>query len=169
MKFASQAAIALRTFGCRRASKFVVENASEPDTGKYPEPASPLRRAVFAALGVLFAGIAGVGVFLPGIPTVGPLIVASIFLTKSNPALERKLIRNKFFARYLPYLDGTTEMSPAAKRSSIALMWLSICVSCSLLYLSGQGYWWLLGTIVLAGLVGTVFIHNFGKQRKPKL
>lgn len=139
--------------------------ASEPTSPPVIKARSPIRRAVYAVLGVLFVGIAAAGVVLPGIPTAGPLIVASIFLTKSSPALERKLIRNQFFARYLHYLDGTTEMTPRAKRTSIALMWLSIAISCSLLYLSGQSPWWLLALITLAGIVGTIFIINYGKKK----
>lgn len=118
-----------------------------------------------ASLGIFFVGVAAVGVFLPGIPTVGPLLLASVFLTKSSPALERRLIRNPFFAGYLHYLDGTKELSPKAKLSSIALMWLSIGISCVVLHFSGQGRWWLLSIVILAGLIGTVFIWRFG--RKP--
>ena len=126
---------------------------------------TPVKRGIFVSLGVLFVGIAAIGVFLPGIPTVGPLILASIFLTKSSPALERKLIRNKFFAKYLPYLDGTKEMPPKAKLTSILLMWLSITFSCTLLHLTGQAPWWLMATIILAGIVGTFFIRSYGKKR----
>ena len=138
-------------------------------TGPEPTEKSPLKRAIYASLGVLFVGIAAAGVFLPGIPTAGPLILASLFLTKSSPTLERKLIRNRFFSKYLQYLDGQAEMPPHAKRTAIGLMWLSITISCTLLYLSGKGPWWMLSIIVLAGVVGTIFIWRYGKGKgEPK-
>ena len=131
--------------------------------GAAPENAP--KRWLMACLGVFFVGVAGVGVVLPGIPTVGPLLLASVFLTKSSPALERRLVRNRFFAKYLQYVDGKEELSPQAKRTSIALMWLSIGVSYSVLHLTGQGRWWLLAILILAGFIGTVFIWRFGRKK----
>lgn len=119
------------------------------------------------ALGILFVGIAAIGVFLPGIPTVGPLILASVFLTKSSPRLERKLIRNRFFAAYLHYLDGTREMPLRMKLTSIGLMWISILISCFALGALTGGSIWLPAVVVAAGLVGTVFIFRHGRRGSP--
>ena len=130
------------------------------------KPRSAIKRFILALLGVFFVVVAAVGVFLPGIPTVGPLLLGSVLLTKSNPALEAKLVRNKFFARYLPYLDGSAELSWIARLWSIGLMWLSIVVSYVVLSLAGSNFW-VLAALVAAGLVGTVFIIRFGKKNRP--
>ncbi len=122
------------------------------------------KRGLFAVLGVLFVGVAGVGVVLPGIPTVGPLLLASLFLTKSSPRLEQRLIRNRFFARYLPYLDGTSAMSLRARVIAILLMWSSIGLSCLLLGYFENGFGWLAWSVIVSGLIGTVFIMRFGKS-----
>ena len=138
-----------------------------PQTEKEPvvsSGASRLKRAVLAAVGVLFVGVAAIGVFLPGIPTVGPLLLASLFLTKSSPRLERRLVRSPFFAKYLPYLDGTSEMSTRARLISILLMWTSISLSCLLLWYMGKSPAWVPWLIVVAGLIGTIFILRFGKS-----
>ena len=124
---------------------------------------SPIKRAILALLGIFFVFVAAIGVFLPGIPTVGPLLLASVLLTKSSPRLEAKLVRNKFFARYLAYVDGTNELSFRAKLTSILLMWTSILVSCVLLNFA-EFKPWLLAILVIAGIVGTVFIIRFGKR-----
>ena len=129
-----------------------------------PLATSPFKRAVLALLGIFFVVVAGVGVFLPGIPTVGPLLLASVLLTKSSPHLEAKLVRNKFFARYLAYLDGTNELSFGAKLTSILMMWSSIIVSYVLLSFAGSKPW-LLAVLILAGMVGTVFIIRLGKRK----
>ena len=126
--------------------------------------ASGWKRALLAALGIVFVGIAAIGVLLPGIPTVGPLLVASLFLLKSSPRLERRLIRNRFFARYLPYLDGSSQMSFRARMTSIGLMWASICLSCLMLRYVGNSPGWVVGLVILAGMVGTIFILRFGKS-----
>ena len=127
---------------------------------------NPIKRFIFVSLGLFCVVLAGFGVLLPGIPTVGPLLLASLFFTKSSPALERRLIRNRFFAKYLPYLDGTEEMSRRARLATIATMWGSILVSCALLYFTGAGPYWLLATIAAAGLVGTIFIWRFGRKNR---
>jgi uncharacterized membrane protein YbaN (DUF454 family) len=127
---------------------------------------SKLKRYFFAVVGILLVGLAGIGVVLPGIPTVGPLMLASFFLLKSSPALERRLIRNRFFARYIGYLDGTTEMPIQTRVSSILMMWLSITASGLIIYFFGAGQIWLLVTLAIAGLTGTVFIWRF--RRSPR-
>lgn len=147
-----------KAFGACTANA-TIANASETAASK-----SALTRVILAALGILFVVIAAVGVFLPGIPTVGPLIAASVLLTKSSPALERRLVRNRFFARYLYYLDGTVELPWRAKLASISMMWTSILISYGVFFVSGARNWWVLTSLVLAGLIGTVFIIRFGKK-----
>ncbi len=127
------------------------------------KPGLALKRVLLALLGVFFVAVAAIGVFMPGIPTVGPLLLASVLLTKSNPALEARLVRNKFFAKYLHYLDGTRELSPRAKATSILMMWISIGISYGLLSLANSRPW-MLALLVIAGLIGTVFIIRFGKK-----
>ncbi len=130
---------------------------------------NPVKRSILAALGVFCVFLAGIGVLLPGIPTVGPLLLASLFFTKSCPALEQRLIRNRFFARYLPFLDGSEEMTAKAKLATIFTMWLSIAISCAILYFTGAGGVWLIAIIVAAGIVGTIFIWRFGKRKTAAL
>ena len=124
-----------------------------------------VKRYVLAALGVLFVGIGAAGVFLPGIPTVGPLLLASFLFTKSFPPLEQRLIRNKFFAKFLPYLDGSHEMPLRAKFVTIGIMWASISLSMVLFWTSNLAPLWLIATLIIAGLIGTFFILRFGKNR----
>lgn len=126
-----------------------------------------LKQVAFATLGIALVALAAVGVFLPGIPTVGPLLLASFFFTKSSPWLEQRLIRNRFFAKYLPYLDGTREMSPKAKLATIATMWTSIAISCLILRFGVNSSPWMVAVVVSAGIVGTVFIWRFGRAAKP--
>ncbi len=140
-------------------------NQPQPQAEPLPVPTSSLlKRSLMAVLGIVMVGVAAVGVVLPGIPTVGPLLLASLFLTKSSPRLEKRLIRNSFFARYLPYLDGTSAMSLRARVIAILLMWTSIALSCLLLGYFENGFGWIAWSVVIAGLIGTVFIMRFGKS-----
>ena len=122
---------------------------------------SKLKRYTHATIGLLFVIVAAVGAVLPGIPTVGPLMLASYFLLKSSPALEKRLVRNRFFAKYLAYIDGTTPMTNRMRISSILMMWISITISAAISMTTGKLKFWLIGTLVVAGLIGTVFIWRY--------
>lgn len=128
-----------------------------------------VRRCALACLGIFFVGLAAVGVVLPGIPATGPLILASVLFTKSCPALERRLIRHRFFGKFHPYLDGKTQMPWRAKLITMAIMWTSIAASC-LVFASTSGLpMWLMLVLVISGAVGTWFIARFGRQHAAKI
>lgn len=125
----------------------------------------PVRRFVFASLGVVFVGIGAVGVFVPGLPTTVWLIVASYLFTRSRPEWEAKLIRNRFFGPYLVYLDRPAMMPRRAKVTACLLMWGSTLVSLTLLTSRGSLSPWFGGTILVATAVGTWFIYRLGRRR----
>ena len=123
-----------------------------------------LRRAGYTAGGLLSVFVAFVGVFLPGIPTTGPLILASYLLAKGNPAMQRQLLRCGFFRKYFEYLEGDVEMPMRARCWAAFWMWTSILASSLFLLTSGAGGWPIVTTCVLAGVAGTVVIFRF---RRP--
>ncbi|MGY8749040.1 MAG: YbaN family protein [Pirellulales bacterium] len=130
---------------------------------------SKFKRYTHAAIGILFVILAAVGAVLPGIPTVGPLMLASFFLLKSSPALEKRLVRNRFFAKYLAYIDGTTPMTNRMRISSILMMWLSISISAVISMATGDIKFWLIGILVTAGLIGTIFIWRYRRVSAHEL
>lgn len=109
--------------------------------------------------------VAAIGVFLPGIPTLGPLLVGSLLLARSHPALEQRLVRNRFFAPYLPYIDGKEELSVKAKLTAAAMMWTSILISSvAMYYLTSAPRFVVFIVMPVAGLVGSVAIWRWGKN-----
>lgn len=125
----------------------------------------PVRRFVFASLGVVFVGIGAVGVFVPGLPTTVWLIVASYLFTRSRPEWEAKLIRNRFFGPYLVYLDRPAMMPRRAKVTACLLMWGSTLLSLTLLASRGSLSPWFGITIVVAAAAGTWVIYRLGRRR----
>ncbi|MEM9941886.1 MAG: YbaN family protein [Planctomycetota bacterium] len=119
-----------------------------------------MKRYFYAGLGIAFVGIAAVGVWLPLIPTVGPLLIASFFFAKSFPALEKRLIRNRFFAAFIGYLDGTRSMTHKERLAAIGMMWTSILISGLVLWLS-KSPTWMLWVLIGLGIIGTFFISRF--------
>ena len=127
---------------------------------------SVIKRRLYAAIGVFLVIVAALGAMLPGIPTVGPLLLASFFLMKSSPELEARLIRNRFFGKYLGYLDGSAEWTNQMRLTSIGMMWISITISGLITYFAGPRQIWVPILLVSAGLIGTVFIWRFRRKSK---
>ncbi|MDY7107040.1 MAG: YbaN family protein [Planctomycetota bacterium] len=127
--------------------------------GRAPER---LRRWILAALGVVCVALGAVGVVLPGLPTTVFLLMASFLFTKSCPWLEDRLIRNRFFAPYLRYLDGSRAMPRRAKVTAIALMWLMVSLSALTLTRGEAGLWWIAALFAAAAVLGTTVILRWG-------
>jgi uncharacterized membrane protein YbaN (DUF454 family) len=125
------------------------------------------KRCALVVLGLLFVAIGFFGIFLPGIPTTGPLLLASVLLTKSCPALERRLIRNRFFGRYVKYLDASHSIPRKARIWGLIWMWTSISVSTVLLLRGSSEPWFIASCMFLAGLVGSCCILTFRREKQP--
>ncbi len=54
-------------------------------------------RVVLAGIGWFFIGLAFVGVFVPILPTTGPVILAAFLFSKSSERFDRWLVNNRFF------------------------------------------------------------------------
>lgn len=135
---------------------------SEPSSAK-GDPGR-IKRFLLTLLGMVFVVLAGIGVILPGLPATGPLILASICLTKSSPRLERRLVRSRFFAPFHQYLDGNAEMPMKARLVAMALMWLCIIVSSVLMLRSENVATWIVVLVILSGFAGTFFIARYRKS-----
>jgi uncharacterized membrane protein YbaN (DUF454 family) len=126
----------------------------------------PVRRFVFAGVGVVCVGIGAVGVVVPGLPTTIWLIAASYLFVRSRPELEAKLIRNRFFRPYLVYVDRPATMPRRAKITACVLMWGSSLVSLWLLASRDALTAWLAATIVIAASLGTWVVWRMGRRRE---
>ena len=58
---------------------------------------NPVARGIYLFLGVLSLGIAFVGVFLPLIPTTGPVLLAAFFFARSSDRFDHWLETNALF------------------------------------------------------------------------
>jgi hypothetical protein len=54
-------------------------------------------RSIFVVLGFFFLGVAFVGVAVPLIPTVGPVLIAAFFFSKSSERFDHWLVNNRLF------------------------------------------------------------------------
>lgn len=124
-----------------------------------------LIRWLYALAGICCVGLAALGAVVPGLPTTVFLIAASYLFVRSCPVLERVLIRNRFFAPFHRYLDGSATMPPTAKVITLLLMWGSVGTSVVLLVMNNRVPVWVLPLPILAAVVGTYFILRTGRKR----
>ncbi len=123
------------------------------------------RRLTLAALGVLCVGLAAIGVVVPGLPTTIFLMMATYLFTRSCPWLEERLIRNRFFAPFIGYLDGSAKMPLRAKITTMIVMWSFVSFSVWVLATAANAQNWVLVMPPAAAFVGTWFIASIGNRR----
>jgi len=89
-------------------------------------PTAPVRpiaawlRPVYLLLGLITLGVGVVGIFLPLIPTTGPLILAAYFFARSSDRLHTWLIEHPRFGRFVA--DFQNDRSIPLKAKIIALV-----------------------------------------------
>ncbi len=124
----------------------------------------PRGRVGWTLLGLCFVFIAAVGVYLPGVPTTGPLLMGSFLLGKGNPALRERLLSHRLFAGYRGYVDGSKEFTLAVRCWALCCMWVSILVSCLVMRTAPQVSRFSVPACCLGGVIGTVVIVLFRRR-----
>jgi uncharacterized membrane protein YbaN (DUF454 family) len=139
---------------------------SETVAENVPTKVPSVARWLYALAGVLCVGLGALGAVVPGLPTTVFLIAASYLFTRSCPVLERVLVRNRFFAPFHGYLEGSAVMPRRAKIVTLLIMWASVSTSEVLLATGGRVPAWVLPLPVLAAAVGTWFILRIGRKSR---
>ncbi len=88
---------------------------------------------VLKVTGILFVGLAILGVFLPILPTTPFLLVAAACFAKSSPEMQRRLLANKTFGPLINDWQKHRSIPRKAKRVALLTMILSVCWSAYML------------------------------------
>jgi uncharacterized membrane protein YbaN (DUF454 family) len=91
-----------------------------------------IRKALWFTAGIIFLGIAFVGIYVPGLPWSTPTVIAAYCFARSSERMHRWLYSHKIFG---PFLTGWTEkrifptkfkyFMLVTMSSSLALMWIT--------------------------------------------
>lgn len=105
-------------------------------------------------VGLLFVGLAILGIILPGLPTTPFLLLASAAFIRSSPKLYKWLIEHSVFGPILRDFSEKGGISLKVKIISILLVWVTIGISLVFI-IDSETYRWV---IAACGLLGTVII-----------
>jgi uncharacterized protein len=65
-----------------------------------------IRKALWFAAGIIFLGIAFIGIYVPGLPWSTPAVIAAYCFSKSSERMHRWLYNHKLFG---PFLTGWSD------------------------------------------------------------
>jgi uncharacterized membrane protein YbaN (DUF454 family) len=88
-----------------------------------------IARGLWLAAGLLFVALGGIGVFLPILPTVPFLLLATFCFARSNPAWERRLLDHPRYGPPLRQWRERRAISRKAKLAALTAMAVSVPVT----------------------------------------
>lgn len=86
-------------------------------------------RYLFLVLGIFFLGLAFVGIAIPLIPTVGPVLLAAYFFSKSSERFDQWLVENKLFGAIVRDWRAGLGFTIRAKSIAIGAIILTFTIS----------------------------------------
>ena len=91
--------------------------------------ASRAKQALYQVLGIIFVGLALIGTVLPLLPTTPFLILASSCFMRSNPALQRCLMRLPLWGQILRDWETKRAVNTHTKRAAYFMIGTAISIS----------------------------------------
>jgi uncharacterized membrane protein YbaN (DUF454 family) len=108
-------------------------------------------------LGVASLGLAYLGWILPGLPWTPFVLLASYCFARSSPRLERWLLNNRLFGKFLREYQKEKGIRFRTKLFATAMVVIMVSISVATLISLGKP-WYLAGCIPLLALIGLVFL-----------
>ena len=94
-----------------------------------PHVVSGPMRILFVSAGLVFVGIAYVGIVMPGLPATPWLLLASYCFARSSPRLQRWLFRSPVFGTILHDWHHHRGMRPRVKAVACTMVTLACTIS----------------------------------------
>ena len=104
-------------------------------------------------LGVVSTVTGVIGIFLPLIPTTGPLLLAAVCFDRSSPRFHAWLMNNRYLGGYIKNYREGRGLPIMQKVCTIGLLWTSISVS---IVFAVSALW---GRVLLAAIAVAVTAH----------
>ena len=113
----------------------------------------PVVRNLLLVLGCVSLAVGVIGIFLPLIPTTGPLLLAAVCFDRSSPRFHSWLMNNRYLGGYIRNYQEGRGLPMLQKVCTIGLLWSTITLS----IVFAVNAWW--GRVLLAGIAIAVTAH----------
>lgn len=109
-----------------------------------------MHKSIWFTLGILFLGIAFIGVILPGIPWSTPAVIAAYCFSKSSQRMHDYIHSHSIFG---PFLKGWSDKKIFPIKAK-KLMLVTMGVSLIIVWFTIDS--WLVFSLILALMIGTI-------------
>jgi uncharacterized membrane protein YbaN (DUF454 family) len=117
-------------------------------------------------LGWVWVGIAFVGIFIPIIPTTGPIILAAFLFSKSSDRFDRWIVENRYFGGIVRDWRAGEGFTVRAKAIAVTAIVLSFGIT-TFFALGGASIFVRIGMWALAFTIATYVVTRPTKRAVP--
>jgi uncharacterized membrane protein YbaN (DUF454 family) len=126
---------------------------------------SRVLRSLFLVLGFFFLGMAFIGVAVPLIPTVGPVLIAAFFFSRSSERFDNWLVNNRLFGGIVR--DWRAGLGFTIRAKAVAIIAIIVTFTISVVFVV-QPMFLRVGLIVLASALVVYISQLPTKQNVPE-
>ena len=112
-----------------------------------------MKRLALISLGWISLIVGVIGIFLPLIPTTGPLLLAAVCFDRSSPRFHSWLMNHRYLGGYIRNYRSGRGLPMMQKVCTIGLLWTTIIIS----MVFAVSAWW--GDVLLAAIAIAVTVH----------
>lgn len=112
-----------------------------------------MKRVALLVIGCVSLAVGVIGIFLPLVPTTGPLLLAAVCFDRSSPKFHSWLMNNRFLGSYIKNYREGRGLPMMQKVCTIGLLWTTITLS----IVFAIDAWW--GRALLAAIAIGVTWH----------
>lgn len=105
-----------------------------------------------------------IGIVMPVLPTTPFLLAAAFLFARSSPKMNKLLLENKVFGKYLSNYFKNEPIPIRQRVISIFFIWLGFGIT---LYFANLHYW-VIALLAFIGIAVSVHISMIGKYRSSK-
>jgi uncharacterized membrane protein YbaN (DUF454 family) len=119
-----------------------------------------MKKIILLSCGFLCLALAGVGVFIPVLPTT-PFVLLAAACFSISPPIQKRIYRIKFFREYLDSYKKGTPIDTKTRVVSISALWIMLIVS---MIIAGKLIMFIILPIV--GIAVTIHLLTIGRRKK---
>ena len=121
-----------------------------------------MRKGLFIIIGIICIILGSIGIVTPVLPTTPFLLLATYLFSRSSPKMNKFLLENKVFGKYLSNYFNNTPIPIKQKVISIFFVWLGL----GLTFYFATLQCWVVVLLAFIGIAVSIHISMLGKYKR---